>query len=60
MDVEIGEVTSEVTAFDLTALKAEILAEVLRRVEEDRRLQSRLDSDRRMRDGATDRPDEVA
>lgn len=60
MDVEIGEVTSEVTALDLAALKAEILAEVLRRVEEDRRLQSRLDADRRMRDGATDRPDQVA
>jgi hypothetical protein len=60
MDVEIGEVTSEVTSIDLTALKAEILAEVLRRVEEDRRLQSRLDSDRRLRTGATDRPDEVA
>ena len=60
MDVEIGEVASEVTTLDLTALKAEILAEVLRRVEEDRRLQSRLDSDRRMRPGATDRPDEVA
>lgn len=60
MDVEIGELTSQVTAVDLAALKAEVIAEVLRRVEEDRRLQSRLDGDRRMRDRANDRPDGIA
>jgi hypothetical protein len=60
MDVEIGEMTSQVTAVDLAALKAEVIAEVLRRVEEDRRLQSRLDGDRQMRDRAIDRPDGIA
>ena len=60
MDVEIGEVSSEVTALDLTQLMAEVIAEVMRRVEEAQRLRDRLDRDRRMRDGAIDRPEGVA
>lgn len=59
MSVEIGEVTSDVTAIDLGALKAEVIAEVLRRIEEDRRLRERLDSDRRLRAGAIDRPEDL-
>lgn len=60
MEVEIGEMTSNVTAMDLSALKAEVITEVMRRVEEERRLRDRIDGDRRMRDRATDRPDGVA
>ena len=60
MDIEIGEVSSEVTALDLTQLKAEVIAEVMRRVDEERRLHDRLDRDRRMRDGAIDRRGGVA
>lgn len=59
MSVDIGEVTSDVTAIDLGALKAEVIAEVLRRIEEDRRLRERLDSDRRLRAGAIDRPEDL-
>jgi hypothetical protein len=54
MDVEIGEISSEVTALDLTALKAEVIAEVLQRVAEDRRLRDRLDRDRQVRDSRFD------
>jgi len=60
VDVEIGEVTSEVSAIDLRQLKADVIAEVLRRVEEERRLRERLDRDRQVRDGALDRPAGVA
>lgn len=59
MEVEIGEVTGEVTAIDLAALKAGIIAEVLQRIEEDRRLRDRLDSDRRLRSSATARPEDL-
>lgn len=59
MNVDIGEVTSDVTAIDLAALKAEIIAEVMRRIDEDRRLRDRLDSDRRLRSGALDRPEDL-
>jgi hypothetical protein len=55
MDVEIGELSSDVTALDLTQLKADVVAEVLRRVEEERRLRDRLDRDRQVREGALDR-----
>jgi hypothetical protein len=60
MDVEIGEVTSEVSAIDLRQLKADVIAEVLRRIEEDHRLRERLDRDRQVKDGALDRPAGVA
>lgn len=56
MDIEIGEVTGEVSALDLRQLKADVIAEVLRRVEEERRLRDRIDRDRQLRDGALDRP----
>lgn len=59
MEVEIGEVTGEVTAIDLAALKAGIIAEVMQRIEEDRRLRDRLDSDRRLRSSATARPEDL-
>lgn len=59
MDIEIGEVSSEVTALDLTQLKEEVIAEVMRRVGEEQRLRERLDRDRRMRDGAVDRPEGI-
>lgn len=60
MDVEIGEVSSQVNVLDLRALKAEILAEVLARVAEDKRLSDRHDADRQLRQRASDRPDGVA
>lgn len=60
MEVEIGEVTSEVSAIDLRQLKADVIAEVLRRIDEEHRLRERLDRDRQVRDGALDRPPGVA
>jgi hypothetical protein len=60
MDIEIQEVSSQVTVLDLRALKAEILAEVLQRTAEDARLNARQDADRQIRPRASDRPDEVA
>jgi len=59
MSVEIGEVTGDVTAIDLAALKAEIIADVMRRIEDERRLRDRLDADRRLRSGALDRPEDL-
>lgn len=59
MDVEIGEVASEVTALDLTQLKAEVIADVMRRIADERRLAERLDRDRLPRDGALARPDRL-
>lgn len=60
MDVEIGEVASQVTVLDLRALKAEILAEVLQRTADDARMSARQDADRQLRARASDRPDAVA
>lgn len=60
MDVDIGEVRSEMTVLDLRALKAEIVAEILQRTAEDARLRARQDGDRRIRERAGDRPDGVA
>ncbi len=59
MEVEIGEVTGEVTAIDLAALKAGIIAEVMQRIDEDRRLSDRLNADRRLRNNATARPEDL-
>jgi hypothetical protein len=59
MDIEIGEVTSEVVSIDLKALRAEITADVLRRIDEDARLKTRHDADRRLRDRASDDPDRI-
>jgi hypothetical protein len=60
MDIDIGEVSSELTVLDLSALKAEILAEVQRRQAEEARMAARRDAERRLRPSASDRPDEVA
>lgn len=60
MDIEIGEVSSEMTVLDLRALKAEILAEVQERHAEEARMAARRDAERRLRMSASDRPDEVA
>jgi hypothetical protein len=59
MDIEIGEVSGEVSAIDLATIKAEVIAEVMRRLEEDHRLSRRLDADRRVRGGALDRPEDL-
>jgi hypothetical protein len=59
MDIEIGEVSSDISAIDLATIKAEVIAEVLRRVAEDRRLSERLEGDRRIRHGALDRPEDL-
>ena len=59
MDIEIGEVTSEVVSIDLKALRAEITTDVLRRIDEDARLKTRHDVDRRLRDRASDDPDRI-
>lgn len=59
MEVEIGEVTGEVTAIDLAALKAGIIAEVMQRIDEDRHLRDRLNADRRLRNNATARPEDL-
>lgn len=60
MDIEIGEVTSELTMLDLRAIKAEILHDVMSRLAEEDRLKAKRNDERRIRQGATDRPDEVA
>lgn len=60
MDVDVGEVRSEMTVLDLRALKAEIIAEVLARTADDARMSARQDGDRRIRERAGDRPDGVA
>jgi hypothetical protein len=59
MDIEIGEVSSEISAIDLRAIKAELIADILRRLAEDRRLSERLEADRRVRHGALDRPEDL-
>lgn len=60
MDIEIGEVSSHITAVDMAPLKAEIIREVTRMIQEERTLRERLDRDRRVQDGALDRPAGVA
>ncbi|TIX49634.1 hypothetical protein [Alteraurantiacibacter aquimixticola] len=59
MEIEIGEVSSDVTAIDLAALKAELVDQIMRQIAEDRRLQDRIDSDRRLRNSATNRPEDL-
>ena len=54
MDIEIGEVNSELTVLDLRAMKAEILAEVMQRIAEEARLTKKRDDERRLRPGALD------
>jgi hypothetical protein len=60
VNVEINEMSSETRIFDTGALKADIIAEVLKLIAEEKKFLDRQDSDRRMRSRAGDRPDEVA
>lgn len=60
MDVEINELSSEVRVLDMRALKSDVIREVLKFIEENEKFLERQDADRRLRDRAGDRPDEVA
>jgi hypothetical protein len=59
MDVEIEEMNASLTVVDLKAFKAEVIAEVMARLEDDKRLEKRRENDRKVAAGASRRPDEI-
>jgi hypothetical protein len=59
MDVEIEEMNASLTVVDLKALKAEVIAEVMARLADDRRLEKRRENDRKVAAGASRRRDEI-
>lgn len=59
MDVDIQEMTGEALTLDIRSLKSEIVAEVMRRIEEERRLGERLNQERALRTSALDRPQDL-
>jgi len=59
MTLDIQEMTGEALAVDLHALKAEIVAEVVRRVEEERRLAERMRDERAIGNGGSGRAREL-
>lgn len=56
MDVDIQEMTSEVTTLDTRTLKSEIITEVMRLIEEQNRQSERLKQERGLRTSALSRP----
>ncbi len=59
MDVEIEEMNASLTVMDLKAIKAEVIAEVMARLADDKRLDKRRETDRKMDAGASRRPDSL-
>ncbi|MDJ0628971.1 MAG: hypothetical protein QNJ44_11985 [Rhodobacter sp.] len=59
MEIDIQEMTGEALSVDLASLKAEIVAEVLQRIEEERRLGDRLQRERALRPSALSRPQDL-
>lgn len=59
MEIDIQEMTGEAVAFDIRTLKSEIVAEVMQRIEEERRLGDRLRQDRALRTTALRRPQDL-
>ncbi|WP_157217408.1 hypothetical protein [Flavisphingomonas formosensis] len=59
MDVEIEEMNASLTVMDLKAIKAEVIAEVMARLSDDKRLEKRRENDRKLADGASRRPDDL-
>ncbi len=59
MDIDIEEMTGEATVLDLGALRRQIVAEVLQRIEDDRRLRDRLEEARAPRASALRRPQDL-
>ena len=56
MDVDIQEMTGEALSLDIRSFKTEIVAEVMQRIEDERRIGKRLDRERALRTSALSRP----
>jgi hypothetical protein len=59
MDIDIQEMNGEALSLDIGTLKSEVVAEVLRRIEEERRLGDRLHRERALRTSALRRPQDL-
>ncbi|WP_299628763.1 hypothetical protein [uncultured Tateyamaria sp.] len=55
MDIDIEEMTGEALSLDVQGFKAEIVAEVVQKLTEARRLGARLDEERALRSTARNR-----
>jgi hypothetical protein len=56
MDIDIQEMTGEALSLDIQTFKSEIVAEVIQRLAEERRLGERLGQERALRSTALHRP----
>ena len=59
MDIDIQEMTGDALAVDLQLLKSEVVAEVMRRIEQERRQDDRLQQERSLRSSALSRPQDL-
>jgi hypothetical protein len=59
MDIDIQEMRGDALAVDLQLLKSEIIVEIMRRIEQDGRLEQRQREERSLRTSALARPQDI-
>ena len=59
MDIDIQDMTGDALAVDLRVLKAEIVAEIRRTMEQDQRVERRIRDERSLRTSALSRPQDL-